>query len=43
MENLDIVKKYYGYSTEKAKQAVSILSDEQLKSIRKKLDTGGTR
>ena len=43
MENLEIVKKYYGYSTEKAKQAVSILSDEQLKSIRKKLDTGGTR
>ena len=43
MENLEIVKKYYGYSTEKAKQAVSILSDEQLKSIRKKLDTGGPR
>ena len=43
MENLDIVKKYYGYSTEKAKQAVSILSDEQLTTIRKKLDTGGTR
>lgn len=42
MENLELVKKYYGYSTEKAKQAVSILSDEQLKSIRKKLDTGGT-
>jgi|TARA_B100000035_G_scaffold231981_1_gene200201 hypothetical protein len=43
MENLEIVKKYYGYSTEKAKQAVSILSDEQLTTIRKKLDTGGTR
>lgn len=43
MENLDIVKKYYSYSTEKAKQAVSILSDEQLETIRKKLDTGGTR
>lgn len=40
-DDLDIVKKCYGLNTEKAKQALRILTKEQLQHIRKKLDTGG--
>lgn len=40
-EPLRLVMEYYGYSTEKAKQALSILSDEQLAMIKEKLDKGG--
>lgn len=39
--DLTLVKQYYGLNTEKAKQALSILTKEQLDNIRKKLDTGG--
>jgi hypothetical protein len=38
-----LVKKYYGYSNEKAKQALPLLSQEQLNFIKNKLDTGGMR
>jgi len=41
IEALDIVKSYYGYSTEKARQVLSILSDQQLDIIRKRIDKGG--
>jgi hypothetical protein len=40
--DLDIVKQYYGYSNEKAMQALSILSKEQIDFIKKRLDIGGT-
>tara|TARA_B100000900_G_scaffold415194_1_gene444176 strand:+ start:1652 stop:2035 length:384 start_codon:yes stop_codon:yes gene_type:complete len=43
MENLELVKKYYGYSNEKAKQVLSILTEDQITYIRKRLDTGGIR
>ena len=39
--DLDIVKQYYGYSDEKALDALRILTSEQLDFIRSKLDTGG--
>ena len=39
--DLDAVKTYYGYSNEKARSALSILSDEQLNSIKLKLTRGG--
>ena len=42
IQDLDIVKQYYGYSNEKASQALRILSKEQLDYIRKSLDVGGT-
>lgn len=38
--DLEVVKKYYGYSNEKAQQALKILSPEQIKFIHKKMDTG---
>ena len=42
VENLDLVKKYYGYSIEKARQALSLLSPQQIDYIKNKLNTGGT-
>tara|TARA_B100000131_G_scaffold141231_1_gene137433 strand:- start:558 stop:938 length:381 start_codon:yes stop_codon:yes gene_type:complete len=42
VENLDLVKKYYGYSVEKARQALSLLSPQQIDYIKQKLNTGGT-
>jgi len=41
--DLEVVKKYYGYSNEKAQQALKILSPEQIKFIHKKMDTGGIK
>ena len=41
--DLEIVKSYYGYSNEKATQALKILSKEQLDYIKQRLDTGGKR
>lgn len=41
IENLDAVKEYYGYSNEKAKEALSILSDGQIEEIKKNLNKGG--
>lgn len=38
---LDAVKEYYGYSNEKAREALSILTDAQIDEIKKKLDKGG--
>ena len=42
IKNLDVVKSYYGYSNEKAIQALKILSKEQLNYIKAKIDVGGT-
>ena len=41
--DLDCVKQYYGYSNEKASQALKILSHEQLNFIKQRLDTGGKK
>lgn len=41
VENLRLVKEYYKYSTEKAKDALLILSDDHLNEIKKELDKGG--
>jgi hypothetical protein len=43
VEDLDIVKQYYGYSNEKASQALRILSKQQLNYIKQKLETGGRK
>ena len=43
LKNLELVKKYYGYSNEKAKQALRILSPDQLDYIRHKLNRGGKK
>ena len=41
IKDLELVKRYYGYSNEKAKQALRILSEEQLNLIKSKFETGG--
>jgi hypothetical protein len=43
IKDLDYVKNYYGYSNEKAQQALKILSKEQIDFIKSKLETGGKR
>ena len=39
--DIELIQEYYGYSYDKAKVAVSVLTDDQIKIIRKKLDKGG--
>ena len=41
VDDLDLVKKHYGYSNEKAKVAVTLLTKTQLETIRNKHDMGG--
>lgn len=41
LENLELVKEYFNYSNEKAKEALNILSDDQIIEIRKRLNKGG--
>ena len=43
LDNLEDVKEYYNYSNEKAKQALDILTDEQIAEIKKKLYKGGAK
>ena len=43
LDNLEDVKEYYNYSNDKAKQALDILTDEQIAEIKKKLYKGGTK
>ncbi|REK54327.1 MAG: DNA polymerase [Bacteroidetes bacterium] len=40
---IDAVKEYYGYSNEKARQAVTLLSPEQITNIKNKVSKGGRR
>tara|TARA_R100001510_G_C7581034_1_gene153993 strand:- start:330 stop:722 length:393 start_codon:yes stop_codon:yes gene_type:complete len=41
LKDLEYVKEYYGYSNEKAKSALNILNDEQIKTIKDSLKKGG--
>ena len=41
--DLEIIKQYYGYSNEKASNALKILTPEQIKFIKQRLDTGGSK
>jgi hypothetical protein len=41
VKNLECVKEYFGYSNEKAKEALRILTDEHIALIKEKLDKGG--
>jgi hypothetical protein len=37
------VKEYYGYSNEKAKEALNILSNKQIENIKESLTKGGRK
>ena len=41
--DIEVIKEYYGYSNQKAKQALSLLSPEQIKIIREKVSKGGRK
>ena len=41
--DLECVKRYYGYSNEKASQALKILTKEQINFIKQRLETGGSK
>jgi len=41
--DLECIKSYYGYSNEKASQALKILSKDQINFIKQRLDIGGKR
>jgi hypothetical protein len=43
IKDIECVKEYYGYSNEKAKSALNILTKEQLKLIKESLYKGGTK
>lgn len=42
-ENIECVKEYFGYSDNKAKEALRILTDEQIAEIKIKTDKGGVK
>ena len=41
--DLEIIKQYYGYSNEKASNALKILTPDQIKFIKQRLETGGSK
>ena len=43
LEHLELVKEYYGYSHNKALEALRILRNDQLDFIKKSLNKGGTK
>ena len=43
IDDLECVKQYYGYSNEKASQALKILTKEQITYIKQRLDVGGNK
>lgn len=40
-DNLELIKQYFGYNTAKAKQALSLLNESQIKTIKEHSSKGG--
>lgn len=43
VSDVDVVKEYYGYSNEKARQAIPLLTPDQIMNLREKVSKGGRR
>lgn len=43
VDDLEIVKKFFNYSEKRAREALKILSKDDIKNIKKQLDIGGSR
>lgn len=43
IDDVEVLKEYYGYSTEKARQASKLLSSEQINELKKKVFKGGRK
>jgi len=41
--DIEVIKEYYGYSNDKAKQVLSLLSPENIKIIKQKVSKGGRK
>lgn len=41
--DIEVIKEYYGYSNEKARQALTLLSPDQITIIRQKVSKGGRK
>ena len=41
--NLELIKEYYGYSYEKAKSALTLMSNEQIEQLKMRIYKGGKR
>jgi len=42
-DDVEVIKQYYGYSNEKARQAAKLLTPDQIIELRKKVDKGGRK
>jgi methyltransferase-like protein len=43
ISDVEVVKAYYGYSNDKARQALPLLTKEQLEVLKKKVNKGGRK
>lgn len=43
IKDIDFVKEYFGYSNDKAKEALRLLTDEQITLIKEQLEKGGVK
>ena len=43
VDDLEVVKEFYGYSNEKARSAISLLTPEQIETIKNKVYKGGRK
>lgn len=43
VSDVEVVKEYYGYSNEKARQVLPLLSSDQIMNLREKVHKGGRR
>jgi hypothetical protein len=42
-ESIELVKEYYGYNDEKARQALTLLNNEQIEMLKQKVNKGGRK
>ena len=43
VSDVEVVKEYYGYSNEKARQVLPLLTSDQIMNLREKVNKGGRR
>jgi hypothetical protein len=41
VENLELIKTYYGYSNDKAKSILSLLDNKQIEELKQRINQGG--
>ena len=43
VSDVEVVKQYYGYSNEKARQVLTLLNTDQINELKRKVTTGGRK